>query len=72
MNTFVNNFRISVKEDLTEAVFKFYQESPEIDANGKIVGTTNDLIASLVMAPAVAKGLAEVINELLPSPPQNN
>lgn len=70
MNQYANSVRIAFRNNQTEAIIKFYQESPVISPAGEITEQEIAEVASIVMHPEVVKQLRDMLisslREVLP------
>lgn len=75
MFNYANGFHVTAKDDKSELLIQFMQTTPvlNIGESGKadIVGTTEEVVSSVIMNGALAQDLMEKISALL-SDGQNN
>lgn len=65
MNQYANNVRIAFRSNNTEAIIKFYQESPIITSSGDITGEESLEVASIAMHPDVVNKLRMMLNKVI-------
>lgn len=46
---YANSFSLSVKDDFTETIIEFSQTLPNVDSDGRIDGTKNESISTLIL-----------------------
>ena len=67
MFIYANGFSVSVKDDQSEVLFRFVQNSPSYvgrSGDGSSTDVEQEIVSSIVMSGKLAKGLVSTIQEL--------
>ena len=65
---YANSFSFSVKDDFTEIIIEFSQTLPTIEPDGRVSGTTNESIPTIILNQDTATALLSKLRIALPDP----
>lgn len=67
MLAYANGFQISTNAESGELILRFIQNMPDMNADGPAQNVSKEVVAEVVMVPAVAKALSSAIEEVFTS-----